>query len=200
MERLRYAPSMPHCRPMMKQSDQITIVDPTIRTPAWRSASPKYRKTRSRKISPKTRPENLTMSPNEATQSRGTAIQPGTRRPPRSLDHADLWVGGEQGLGEDVVEREDAEEGDHDGLVDRSADPFRAPGRGHALVGADDRDDRPEQGRLDDRPPQVDRRGVRQQGREERPQRRPERERGEHAAEDAEQKRVDVEQRRHDHQ
>ena len=32
---------MPHWRPMMKQSDQITIVEPTISTPAWRSASPK---------------------------------------------------------------------------------------------------------------------------------------------------------------
>src|SRR3954451_19033748 len=121
IERLRYAPSIPHCSPMMKQSDQITIVEPTIRTPAWRSASPKYLKTRRRKISPNTRPENLTMSPKEATQSRGTAIQPGTsgllrarvrnlgrteEEPASSLDHRDFGVGGEQCLGEDVVERE----------------------------------------------------------------------------------------------
>src|SRR3954447_23090615 len=108
---------MPHCRPMMKQRLQITIVEPTISTPAWRSASPKYLNTRRRKISPKTRPENLTMSPNEATQSRGTASQPGTSAP--SLDHRDLGVGGEQRLGEHVVEREHAQERDHHRLVHR---------------------------------------------------------------------------------
>src|SRR3954465_11969539 len=104
---------MPHCRPMMKQRLQMTIVEPTISTPAWRSASPKNLKTRPRKISPKTRAENLTMSPNEATQSFGTASQPGIRRfpprrppaPPRSLDHRDLGVRGEQRLREHVVER-----------------------------------------------------------------------------------------------
>src|SRR4051812_6421822 len=150
---------------MMKQSDQITIVEPTISTPAWRSASPKYLKTRSLKISPHMRDENFTMSPKEATQSRGTASQPGIT--PYSLDHADFGMGREQRLGEDVVEREDAEEGDHDGLVDRSADALGAARGGHPLVRADDRDDRPEQGRLDHRPPQVDGRRVRQQGREE---------------------------------
>src|SRR3954470_20550384 len=104
---------------MMKHSDQITIVEPTINTPAWRSASPKYLNTRPRKISPNARPPNFTMSPNEATQSRGTAIQPGTRGLPRSssarvlgggraanwptraamyesLDHADFGMGREQ--------------------------------------------------------------------------------------------------------
>src|SRR4051812_3176498 len=162
---------------MMKQSDQITIVDPTISTPAWRNASPKYLKTRRRKISPKTRPENLTMSPKEATQSRGTASQPGTRRPSRggpqpgtarpgsagregqprlSLDHADFGVRRQERLGEDIVEREHAEERDHHRLVHRSTHSFGAAGRSHPFVRADDRDDRPKQGRLDDRPPQVD--------------------------------------------
>src|SRR4051794_1916169 len=125
---------------MMKQRLQMTIVDPTIRTPAWRSASPKKRKTRPRKISPKTRAENLTMSPNDATQSFGTAIQPGissrtavgglrtARRPPalcplasRSLDHRDLWVRRQQRLREDVVEREHPEERDDDRLVHSAA-------------------------------------------------------------------------------
>src|SRR4051794_30224730 len=115
---------MPHCRPMMKQSDQITIVEPTINTPACRNASPKYLNTRPRKISPKARPPNLTMSPKEAIQSRGTAIQPGTSGP--SLDHADFGMGGEQRLGEDVVEREHAQERDHDRLIDGSTDPFGA--------------------------------------------------------------------------
>src|SRR4051794_36430314 len=150
---------------MMKQSDQITIVEPTISTPAWRSASPKYLKTRSRKISPKTRPENLTMSPKEATQSLGTASQPGTSG--RSLDHRDFRMRRQERLGEDVVERENAEEGDHDRLVHRSAHPFGAAGRSHPLVGADDRDDRPEQRGFDDRPPEVNGRGVREQRREE---------------------------------
>src|SRR4051812_32989118 len=154
---------MPHCRPMMKQRLQITIVEPTIRTPACLSASPKYLKTRRRKISPKTRPENLMMSPKEAIQSRGTAIQPPISPGPPSLDHRDLGVGGEQRLGEDVVEREHAEERDHDSLVHGSTHTLGATGGGHALVAADDRDDRPEQRGLDDRPPEVDRRGVGQQ-------------------------------------
>src|SRR3954451_24428399 len=67
---------MPHWKPMMKQSDQITIVDPTIKTPACLSASLKKRKTRPRSNSPNTRPPNFTMSPNDATQSRGTVSQP----------------------------------------------------------------------------------------------------------------------------
>src|SRR3954463_6516384 len=112
---------------MMKQRLQMTIVEPTISTPAWRSASPKKRNTRPRKISPKTRAENLTMSPKEATQSLGTANQPGispplpgpaTRDPrPRSLDHRDFGMRGEQRLREHVVEGEHAQEGDDDRLV-----------------------------------------------------------------------------------
>src|SRR4051794_24642791 len=98
---------MPHWRPMMKQRLQMTMVEPTISTPAWRNASPKYLNTRSRKISPNTRPENLTMSPNDATQSRGTASQPGISAA-ASLDHRDLRVRREERLGEDVVEGEHA--------------------------------------------------------------------------------------------
>ena len=45
-QRLKYAPSMPHCRPMMKTRPQMTRVEETMRIPAWRSASPKKRKTR----------------------------------------------------------------------------------------------------------------------------------------------------------
>ena len=52
---------------------QMIIVEPTIRMPAWRSASPKKRNTRSPKTSPNTRAENLAMSPSEAIQSRGAA-------------------------------------------------------------------------------------------------------------------------------
>src|SRR4051812_5687065 len=134
---------------MMKHSDQITIVDPTINTPAWRNVSPKNLNTRPRKISPNARPPNLTMSPNEATQSRGTASHPIIDRPvpgrssgggrPRgaamyeSLDHADFGMGGEQRLREDVVEREHTQERDHDGLVDRPTHPLGATRGGHAL-------------------------------------------------------------------
>src|SRR3954453_2756470 len=171
---------MPHWRPMMKQRLQITIVEPTISTPACRSASPKNLKTRPRKTSPNTRPENLTMSPNEATQSRGTAIQPGiSAPPPRSLDHRDLGMGGEQRLGEDVVEREHTQERDHHRLVDGSAHALGAAGRSHPLVTTDDRDDRPEQGGFDDRPPEVNGRGVGEEGGEERSERRAEGERRE---------------------
>src|SRR3712207_512620 len=135
---------------MMKQRLQMTIVEPTMRTPAWRSASPKNLKTRPRKISPKTRAENLTMSPKLAIQSFGTAIQPGIRRTPParcggSLDHRDLGMGREQRLREHVVEREHAEEGDDDGLVHGSTHPLGAARRRHALVRADDRDDRSEE-------------------------------------------------------
>src|ERR687883_1856387 len=72
-ERLKDAPSMPHCSPRMNASDQITIVEPRIRTPAWRSASPKKRKTLRPKSSPKSRAANFAMSPSDATQSRGAA-------------------------------------------------------------------------------------------------------------------------------
>src|SRR3954466_11207953 len=130
MLRFRYAPSMPHWRPMMKQRPQITIVEPTIRTPACLSTSPKNLNTRPRKISPNTRAKNFVMSPKEAIQSFGTASQPISAAPQLvrggeeeagrwgaerlSFDHADFGVGGEQRLGEDVVEREDAEERDDD--------------------------------------------------------------------------------------
>ena len=93
-----------------------------------------------------------------------------------------------------------AEEGDHDRLVDGAADALGAAGGGHALVTADDRDDRAEQRRLDDRAPQVGRRGVVEEGRPERAERRVVDERREHAAEDAEQQRVDVEQPGDQHQ
>ena len=43
--------------------------------PAWRSASPKKRKTRPLKTSPTTRAENLAISPNDAIQSFGTESQ-----------------------------------------------------------------------------------------------------------------------------
>ena len=44
--REKYAPSIPHWRPRMNTRPQITSVEPRIRIPAWRSASPKKRKTR----------------------------------------------------------------------------------------------------------------------------------------------------------
>ena len=73
MLRSKYAPSMPHCRPMMNTRPQITSVDDTIRMPAWRSVSPKYLKTRRFATSASTRAENLTISPNDSSQMRGYA-------------------------------------------------------------------------------------------------------------------------------
>ena len=60
----------------MKIRPQITSVEERISSPAWRSASPKKRKTFSPKTSPTTREQNLTMSPNDAIHSRGMASQP----------------------------------------------------------------------------------------------------------------------------
>src|SRR6478735_12208741 len=125
---------MPHCRPMMKIRPQITSVEERIRLPAWRSPTPRKRKTLPLNTSATTRAQKPTISPNEAIQSRGSASH---WRPIRLLpDVDDLGVGGEQRLREHVVEREDAERGDHHGLVDRAADALRAAGRGHALVTA----------------------------------------------------------------
>src|ERR671915_204416 len=152
---------MPHWRPRMKARPQITSAEPRIRMPACRSASPKKWKTRPLNTSATTRAENLAMSPNEAIQSLGTLSQvlPISQRArgacecSLSLDHRDLGVGGEQGLGEDVVEREDAQELDHHALVHGSTHPFGAARGRHPLVTGDDRDDRSEQGRLYDGPP-----------------------------------------------
>ena len=60
----------------MKIRPQITIVDERIRTPAWRSASPKKRSTLSVKTSATMLEQNLTISPKELIQSLGTASQP----------------------------------------------------------------------------------------------------------------------------
>ena len=57
----------------MKIRPQITSVEERISSPAWRSASPKKRKTLSVKTSPTTVAQKRTISPNEASQSRGTA-------------------------------------------------------------------------------------------------------------------------------
>src|SRR5215210_1647999 len=123
---------------MMKIRPQITIVEERIRTPAWRSASPKKRSTLSVKTSPTIRPQNLTISPKVEIQSRGTASQPisGASSEGPLLDHRDLGVGGEQGLREHVIEREHAQRRDHHRLVDGSAHPFGAAGGRHALVTA----------------------------------------------------------------
>src|SRR4051812_31486624 len=107
---------------------------------------------------------------------------------------------GEEGLGEDVVESEDAQEGDDDGLVHRSAHPLRASGRSHPLVTGDDRDDAAEERGLDHRAPEVGDGGVVEQRGEKRPERRVEGQRGQHAAQDSEDQRVDVEEARDDHQ
>ena len=87
-----------------------------------------------------------------------------------------------------------------DRFVDRPADALGAPGGGHALVTTDDRDDRPEDRRLQHRPPQVGDRGVGEQRVPERPQRAALVELGEQAAEEAEQDGVDVEQAGDHHQ
>src|SRR4051794_6306394 len=144
--------------PRMNTNPQITRADPVIRIPACLSVSPKKARTRPEYTRPIVRPANRPISPSEASQSRGTASQPGTRSPGRdrwissplrtfsthrlwsvrsSLDHVQLGVGCKQGLGEDVVEGEPPQEGDHHRLVDGPPDPGGASGRIHPLVGAD---------------------------------------------------------------
>src|SRR5215210_6774486 len=119
---------IPQVRPRMKARPMITRPEPRIRMPAWRSASPKNLKTRPLKTSAVTFARKPVISPNESIKSRGTLSQvlPISRC---SLDHRDLGVGGEQRLREDVVEREDRQEGDDHGLVHGSTHPFRATGR-----------------------------------------------------------------------
>ncbi len=65
---------MPHVpNPVKNTSPQMTTVEETISTPAWRSVSPKKRNTRSPYTSPTTRAMNPPMSPAEASHSRGSA-------------------------------------------------------------------------------------------------------------------------------
>src|SRR5947209_8163960 len=166
----------------MNTSVQITSAEPTIRIPAWRSASPKNLNTRRRSTSPITRAQNFAISPKLSIQPLGVATISFIRS---SWDRGDLRMGGEQRLGERVVEREDAQERDDDRLVDSAPHPLGTARRGHALVTADHGDDRPEQGGLDHRAPQVRGLGVVEERGEERPERCVVDDRGEDAAEDA---------------
>ena len=64
---------MPHVpKPMMNTSPQMTAVEDTIRMPAWRSDSPKKRKTRRPHTSRTTLPVKPAISPVEAIHSRGS--------------------------------------------------------------------------------------------------------------------------------
>ena len=77
-----------------------------------------------------------------------------------SLDDRDLGVGGEQRLGEDVVEREDAEELDDHALIHRPPDALGAPRRGHPLVTGTTAMIAPNRVGLHHRAPQVGDRGL----------------------------------------
>ena len=59
----------------MNTSRQITSAEPTIRIPAWRSASPKNLNTRRRNTSPSTCAVNLAISPNASIQPLGVTIR-----------------------------------------------------------------------------------------------------------------------------
>src|SRR5437868_2415361 len=168
----------------MKTKPQMISVEPTTRMPAWRSVSPKKRNARNRKTSPTIFEQNLTISPNASTQPRGMAIRSSISALPR--DRHDLGMGCQQHLRKGVVERKDPHERDHHRLIDGAADPFGTARRGHALVTADDRDDRAEQGGLQYRAPQVGGVGVVEQGREERSDRSVVDQRGQDPAEDPE--------------
>src|SRR4029077_20322261 len=126
---------MPHSSPRMNISAQMIRVEEMIRIPDWRRASPKKRNTRRPHTSRTMLPVNPAISPVEAIRSRGIASSSfiaarGLSRRTRSLDHEDLRVGGEEHLGEYVVEREDRQERDDDRLVDGAADALGAAGGG----------------------------------------------------------------------
>ena len=133
---------------------------------------------------------------------RGTSSQAFTACavPSPSSDRLQFGVGRQQRLSEDVVEGEEAHEGDDDGLVDRAADAGGAAGGGHPLVTADDRDDRAEQGALEDRAPEVGDRGLREEGGEEASEALVVEDLGEDAAGEAGDDGVDVEQAGDQHQ
>ena len=170
--------------------------------PDWRSVSPKNRSTRRPHTSRTMLPVNPAISPVAAIHSRGMASssfiarlrswilpEPADRREHRRLQRGDHlitrmlgWVASSVCVNT-VVERADPQERDHHRLVDRAADALGAAGGGHALVAADDRDDRPEYRRLQHRTPQVGDRGVGEQRVPERPQRLLVGDRGEEAAE-----------------
>ena len=57
----------------MNTSPQMTVVEPTIRIPAWRSDSPKKRNTRRLHTSRTTVPVKRPISPVAASHSRGIA-------------------------------------------------------------------------------------------------------------------------------
>src|SRR3984885_14731218 len=118
------------------------------------------------------RPPKRAMSPSESSQPRGTSSQAfiahyPPRRPGPSSDRLQFRIGGQQRLGEDVVEGEEREERDHDRLVHRPPYPG-SPARGsHAFVTTDDRDDRAEERALHHRAPEVGDRVKRKERREE---------------------------------
>jgi hypothetical protein len=62
----------------MNISVQMIVVEPTIRMPDWRSASPKKRNTRRPHTSRTICPVNLPISPVAASHSRGIARSPFT--------------------------------------------------------------------------------------------------------------------------
>ena len=68
---------MPHVpSPIKKTSPQITSVEETISSPAWRSASPKKRSTRRPVDLAHHAPMKAPMSPAEVSHSRGNASSP----------------------------------------------------------------------------------------------------------------------------
>src|SRR5690348_1393584 len=132
---------MPHSSPITNTSPQITSVEEPMRIPAWRSASPKNFITRNVATSRTMVPPNLMISPKASIQPLGVIRRSFTRAAPglwrwvprsarRSLDdRGDLGVGGQQRLGERVVEREHPHEGDDHRLVDGAPHPLGASGR-----------------------------------------------------------------------
>src|SRR4051794_3516233 len=112
---------------------------------------------------------------------------------PRSSDRLQFGVGGQQDRGEDVVEEEDRDQGNYDGLVNGTADTLRPARSGHSLERADDRDDRAEDRAHQHRAPYIRDRGVGEEGGEEAAERLVEEQLGGDAGAEAEEDGEDVE-------
>src|SRR5438270_7748660 len=135
-----YAPSIPHCRPKMKTSPSTMIAEPVIRMPAWRTVSPMNLMTRPFRTFASTRQQNSDATPNDRSDATRFTPSPPGPCPPLSSRRVQSGVGGQQRLGEHVVDRADREQRQHHRPVDGPPHALGTAAGGRAHVAADDRD------------------------------------------------------------
>src|SRR4051812_40466447 len=101
----------------MKTKAQMISAEPRMRMPAWRIDSPKKRRPRPEKRRAAPRPPKRMPAPKAPSLVRGASSQAFMTPSP---DRLQLRIGRQQHRGEDVVEGEDPDQGDHHRLVDGS--------------------------------------------------------------------------------